>query len=263
LLFFRPPFAIVIRDRRGVWRFTVAVTAVCLAYAEAATVATDWAETSSLAVLAVDLAVSAFGALILALPLAYYAARSNLALYQAKCQAERASLTDSLTGLMNRRAFMRLAENESGEPLALVVFDLDHFKRVNDLHGHQAGDAVIRRVAEALRSGLGGFGQVARVGGEEFALLAAPSAYAELIAALTDLRAQIAATPVVIDGQTIAVTLSAGLALGGPGESFSSLYRRADRALYAAKTAGRNCLRVNAGPAPAGPDEAPKASLSA
>ena len=129
----------------------------------------------------------------------------------------------------------------------MVIFDLDRFKRINDIHGHQAGDVVIRRVAEALQSALGAVGEVARVGGEEFALLAPPSAYDDLIVKLIALRARIEAMPIAIHGGTIRTTISAGVALSAPGESFANLYRRADQALYEAKTAGRNCLRVNAG----------------
>ena len=200
---------------------------------------------------------------ILALPLAYYGARSNLALYQAKCEAERSGLTDPLTGLINRRAFMQMSEFDDGAQQALVIFDLDRFKRVNDIHGHQAGDIVIRRVAETLQSVLGGVGKVARVGGEEFALLAPPSAYGDLIAKLIDLRARVAATPIAVHGATIRTTISAGAALGAPGESFANLYRRADQALYEAKTAGRNCLRFNAEPGDAERVAAPQAAASA
>jgi len=198
-------------------------------------------------VVAIDLCVSTFNVGILALPLAYFGGRSNLALYQAKCEAERSSLTDPLTGLMNRRAFMRMSECEGGVQQALVVFDIDRFKRINDTHGHQVGDVVICQVAEALQSVLGASGEVARVGGEEFALLAPPSAYDDLIIKLIALRERVEATPIAIEGGTIRTTISAGLALRAPGESFANLYRRADQALYAAKKAGRNCLRFSAG----------------
>jgi GGDEF domain-containing protein len=225
LVVFRSPLDVVIKDRRGIWRFTAVVVGVSLALTFVVTIVSDYFEGNSPLVIAIDLCISTFNVGILALPLAYYGARSNLALYQAKCEAERSSLTDPLTGLMNRRAFMQMSECEDGVQQALVVFDLDRFKRINDIHGHQAGDVVICRVAEALQSVLGAAGEVARVGGEEFALLAP--------------------MPIAIDGGTIRTTISAGLALRAPGESFANLYRRADQALYAAKKAGRNCLRFN------------------
>jgi diguanylate cyclase (GGDEF)-like protein len=263
LVVFRSPLGVVIRHKRGVWRFTAAVVAVCLAYSLSATVVTDWLEGSSLRDFVIDQAFTTLNVFVLALPLAYYGARSNLALYEAKCQAERSSLTDSLTGLMNRRAFMQTSENQGDAQQALVIFDLDRFKRINDTHGHQVGDVVICRVAEALQSVLGAAGKVARVGGEEFALLAPPSAYDDLIVKLIDLRARIEAMPIEIDGGTIKTTISAGLALRVPGESFANLYRRADQALYAAKKAGRNCLRFNAGLGASEAIEEPQAAVSA
>lgn len=259
---FRSRLDVVIKDKLGLWRFTIAVVGVCLALTFAITVVSDHFEGLSAQVVAADLLVSTFNVGILALPLAYYGARSNLALYQAKCEAERSSLTDPLTGLMNRRAFMRMSEYEDGRQRALVIFDLDRFKRINDLHGHQAGDLVIRRVAEELQSALGAVGKVARVGGEEFALLAPPGAYDDLIVKLVDVRARIETTPIAIHGGTIQTTISAGAALSAPGESFASLYRRADQALYEAKTAGRNCLRVNAGPGEAERFAAPQTAAA-
>ena len=239
MVVFRFPLDVVIKDRRDVWRFTAAVAGVCLALTFAVTIGSDYFEGISAQVFAIDLCISTFNVGILALPLAYYGARSNLALYKAKCEAERSSLTDPLTGLMNRRAFMQMSQCEDGVRQALVIFDLDRFKRINDTYGHQAGDVVICRVAEALQSVLGAAGNVARVGGEEFALLAPPSAYDDLIVKLIDLRARIEAMPIEVDGGTIKTTISAGLALRAPGESFAKLYRRADQALYAAKKGGR------------------------
>ncbi|MGA2494998.1 MAG: diguanylate cyclase, partial [Roseiarcus sp.] len=158
MVVFRSPLDVVIKDRRGIWRFTAVVVGVSLALTFVVTIVSDYFEGNSPLVIAIDLCISTFNVGILALPLAYYGARSNLALYQAKCEAERSSLTDPLTGLMNRRAFMQMSECEDGVQQALVVFDLDRFKRINDIHGHQAGDVVICRVAEALQSVLGAAG---------------------------------------------------------------------------------------------------------
>jgi diguanylate cyclase (GGDEF)-like protein len=158
---------------------------------------------------------------------------------------------------------MRMSECEGSVRQALVVFDIDRFKRINDAYGHQAGDAVICQVAAELQSALGAAGEVARVGGEEFALLTPPSAYDELIGRLIELRARIEAMPIMVEGGVIRTTISAGVALRAPGENFANLYRRADQALYAAKKAGRNCLRLNAGRGAIEPLEAAKAAFSA
>ena len=182
--------------------------------------------------------ISTFNVGILALPLAYYGGALEPGALPGQVRSRAHSLTDPLTGLMNRRAFMRMSECEGGVQQALVVFDLDRFKRINDTHGHQAGDVVICQVAEALQSVLGASGEVARVGGEEFALLAPPTAYDDLIVKLIALRERVEATPIAIEGGTIRTTISAGLALRAPGESFANLYRRADQALYARQEGG-------------------------
>jgi diguanylate cyclase (GGDEF)-like protein/PAS domain S-box-containing protein len=153
------------------------------------------------------------------------------------------AVTDPLTGLANRRAFdERLAAEiararRHGRPLALVMVDIDEFKRVNDTHGHQAGDRVLRAVADALAATTREGEIVARVGGEEFAWLLPDAAVGDAFRAAERARAGVAATTVEPVG---AVTVSAGvadlLAAGGA----EDLVARADRALYAAKSSGRD-----------------------
>ena len=96
---------------------------------------------------------------------------AQLELYRAKQLADTLSRTDSLTGLANRRALIEAAEATLPEVLALAIFDIDRFKAVNDTYGHLAGDAVLRSVGRMMDEELGALGRVARVGGEEFALL--------------------------------------------------------------------------------------------
>jgi len=154
---------------------------------------------------------------------------------------------DHLTGLANRRAFFEAAEHELQRwqrlprPLSLVLVDADHFKRVNDLHGHAAGDAVLRHLAVALAATFRTMDVVARVGGEEFAILlpGTPGEGAEAVAAR--LCQAIAAQPVEVDGTTIHYTVSAGVAsMASDLGSIEALMKRADAALYAAKSGGRN-----------------------
>jgi diguanylate cyclase (GGDEF)-like protein len=111
---------------------------------------------------------------------------------------------------------------------------------VNDSYGHLAGDEVIKSIGEAMASELGEFGLVARVGGEEFALLASTAPAVLVEARLLRLRDRVAATPILALGHAVRVTISAGIAVLRAGESFDQLYSAADRALYAAKAAGRN-----------------------
>ncbi len=162
----------------------------------------------------------------------------------------RQSREDGLTGLPNRRAFgervaeeCRLTELHD-EPLCLAIVDVDHFKRVNDTYGHAAGDLVLVAVASRLRAAAGARAWVARLGGEEFVVLF-PHADLDAAARMSDaLRAAICAEPVVAGEVPIPVSASFGLTAFNGGEDPEAMLERADQALYAAKTAGRNRVCV-------------------
>ncbi len=155
-------------------------------------------------------------------------------------------VTDPMTGLGNRRFFDRslapLFEqlNKTGEAFSLIVFDIDHFKRVNDILGHDVGDIVLKEVAARLASNMRSIDIVSRYGGEEF-LVAMPKTdqNAALIAA-DRVRSLISGTPIMADGQGFHITLSAGIAEANKEERFRDLFKRADDALYRAKHGGRN-----------------------
>jgi diguanylate cyclase (GGDEF)-like protein len=165
---------------------------------------------------------------------------------------------DGLTGLPNRRAFERALRREverarrMGGGLAVGLLDLDHFKRVNDEHGHPAGDRVLREVARRLGRVYRDSDMVARVGGEEFAVLlpsGKPPTEAEAFEALDRARRRVRARAVLVGGRPRTITLSGGVAILGPeGEGPAALYARADEALYAAKAAGRDRVEVAAAP---------------
>ncbi len=157
------------------------------------------------------------------------------------------SLTDDLTALPNRRAFMRRLEDEVGRvqrygnPLSLILLDLDAFKSINDKHGHAGGDEVLRTYARRVLSIFRHHDLVARYGGEEFAVLLPNTDNAGAMAAITKVQKRAAETTFEINGHTIAVpTFSAGIALYKPGETPTDLIERADNALYHAKRLGRN-----------------------
>ena len=157
--------------------------------------------------------------------------------------AQRNANTDPATGLGNRRELMRALEEslEQKTEGTLLVIDLDHFKRVNDLHGHLAGDKVLVRVADASRKAAPEDACCARTGGDEFAVLLPTSDQAVAEQVATRIRASIA-EPLFFEGAQIHVTASIGLArLADCGDEESAL-RRSDVALYAAKRAGRNGL---------------------
>jgi diguanylate cyclase (GGDEF)-like protein len=152
-----------------------------------------------------------------------------------------------LTGVDNRRAlFVHLRDLLAAEPPTqehgLLLVDLDHFKRVNDSHGHPAGDAVLVAVAQRLAQTLGRRGRLARLGGEEFAVvLAAAGRHAALDLAeeLRDAVAEVSVPKTVERGQ---VTASIGVAMFSGDGSLDDWMRAVDRALYAAKARGRNCV---------------------
>jgi len=175
-------------------------------------------------------------------------------LTSAEYAHRQASSIDELTGLLNRRALtarfdeLEQQAHHDDEPVALILSDLDHFKRINDTQGHLVGDEVLRATAQALRGGMRSFELVYRVGGEEFLVLL-PGADPQRAAAMAEeLRARVAAARPA----GLTVTVSAGVAAArGTDVDFSRLYDAADGALYAAKEQGRNRVVVAGEAAPA------------
>jgi diguanylate cyclase (GGDEF)-like protein len=170
--------------------------------------------------------------------------RNALQAYEeAENEAHQNANTDPTTGLSNRRELMRSLSEAVGSRTdgALLLLDLDHFKRVNDLHGHYVGDELLRSVAESLKRAAPKAACAARIGGDEFALLLTEVSAAEaaLIAnsIVADLR-----TPMNVDTIQVHVSASVGLATIQRCSSSEAILRRSDVALYAAKAQGRNCI---------------------
>lgn len=180
---------------------------------------------------------------------------SQLDLQKKNKNLRRKSLIDPLIGTWNRGAIMRILTIEAircdkaGVPLSLIVADLDYFKRINDTHGHPAGDTVLVKVASRLRSCIRPQEALGRYGGEEFLIVLPGSSHSTAMAVAERMRIAIASQPEVIGGTTLGLTISAGVASTDvfPAATTEELISRADMALYAAKDAGRNRV-VNATP---------------
>ena len=177
-------------------------------------------------------------------------------LMQLLRQVQRLAGTDELTDLLSRRRFFGLAEREVERarrhclPLSVLVFDLDDFKLVNDVYGHAAGDDLLRAMAATCREQLRPFDIVGRVGGDEFCALLPHDGPEEGEKVAERLRAAVAGLTVVVSGSLVRTTLSIGVASseGVTDETVAGLLEAADAALYEAKRAGRDCVRVGRRP---------------
>ncbi len=158
--------------------------------------------------------------------------------------------TDKLTGLLNRHAFTILLDRLLAEirreprPFCVLLADIDHFKAINDRHGHAVGDQVLREVARRLQSGLRESDLAVRWGGEEFLLLLKGCELAEAEQVADKLRVAVRAAPLVLEGHALRPTISIGVAQYAPGEHPDHAIDRADAALYQAKSGGRDRVAV-------------------
>lgn len=176
---------------------------------------------------------------------------SNRQLREVLAREQEKARTDALTGLHNRRYFFELGTElfniaqRYRQPLSLLMFDVDHFKRFNDLFGHQAGDAVLAHVARVAGASIREADVLARYGGEEFVvILPNTDAHGAYLLA-ENVRERIAGQHDYIDGRDMRVTVSVGVAELLPSDGhLEELVSRADKALYMAKNSGRNCTRL-------------------
>lgn len=169
--------------------------------------------------------------------------KTNLAAVEAQ------GMSDPLTGLHNRRSFDVMisaqvaSARNSGQPLSLILADIDHFKSINDRYGHPAGDDVLKWFARQISGGVKGRDMVARYGGEEFAVILPQTALDNAMKVAAQMKAQLETQfwqKPDAPNTMLRVTASFGIAQLGPGEGTSSLIARADAKLYEAKAAGRN-----------------------
>jgi diguanylate cyclase (GGDEF)-like protein len=209
--------------------------------------------------------VMAFGTVLYTITLAFLLL--SMTKERSELRHKIAALIDPLTGLANRRAFMSDADTmiaqraSRSEPIAVLLADLDHFKKINDVHGHSCGDRVLKLFAAALDRCIAQDDLAGRIGGEEFAVLLTDRSEEAALAFAERLRCAFAEAAIEIDGRAIRATVSVGVAVSRIGaHDLASLLARADQALYRAKASGRN--RVAAfSPEPVA-DEAPSAVVT-
>ncbi len=168
----------------------------------------------------------------------------------ANARLAQQATTDGLTGLKNRRAFNEIFSKEierlkrGGEGLCLALLDIDFFKSINDSHGHDGGDQVLKNIARVLEKELRATDTVARIGGEEFAMLLPTQKVSGARARLEELRQRIASSPLEDEDKQISVTVSIGLTKVTAEDTIKKASKRADDALYTAKRGGRNQLKT-------------------
>ncbi len=171
-------------------------------------------------------------------------------------EAQTQAITDSLTGIYNRRGLFQVGDFEItrarriGRPFSTLLLDIDHFKRVNDHYGHALGDQALRILAERCRMGSRNVDIVGRYGGEEFVLLLTETHLEAAYMVAERLRRSIMDTPFQTDAGPLRVTISIGVAEASNDETLKELIQRADIALYEAKNQGRNCVVISENPEP-------------
>ena len=155
---------------------------------------------------------------------------------------------DALTGVSSRTSLLRELQDsierasKTGQPLVVIMADLDHFKVINDKQGHLVGDRVLKEVAARIKAALREFDLVGRYGGEEFVILLENTSTHTAHQIAERIRLRISSEPIHISGQDMQLTISQGLTLCGQGDDSESMLSRADQAMYKAKQAGRNCI---------------------
>ena len=227
------------RGSRHAWFFLVGwtplllLTAACGAQLQGMFAGAPWLPDAAIA-------IGAFEAIVLSIGLSDRA----LTIRHDRDKARQLADADSLTGVLNRRAWMEAAlstlEEGMSRPVALLFLDLDHFKALNDRHGHAAGDRALVAVAGALRHELRPSDLLGRYGGEEFVALLQGAEREHAVQIATRLCRRVSRLDVHVGSNNEALTVSIGVAIRTPADTVQSLIERADQAMYAAKLGGRN-----------------------
>ncbi len=251
------PFARALHDFQTRWgRFahTVLVTAVSIAASLAMTVAILSFMDIDDRFYRMSLAVATVVPALVAPPISLAFAMVTDHLFELEHRLRHQATHDALTGVPNRHSVMQslrdaiTAPNRTDEGVGVLMIDVDHFKAINDAHGHETGDQVLRSVAQALSRSMRDTDRLGRYGGEEFLVLTPESTVEGLRATADRLRAALRGLPATGPGGRGAVTVSIGGALhfgAGDDGAVGMVLRRADRSLYCAKRAGRDRVEID------------------
>jgi diguanylate cyclase len=151
---------------------------------------------------------------------------------------------DSLTGVLNRSHFLHLAQDKRRKKSFFAIVDADHFKQINDRFGHDAGDEALKFLGQQLGQVFGPYGLVGRLGGEEFGIYVSGQTASQLHLLVSMLQTNLRANRISYEGHEISVTVSVGITEDDGTSSFAAVSRSADKCLYAAKHAGRDCCFI-------------------
>jgi diguanylate cyclase (GGDEF)-like protein len=237
------------------WLLVALTVVFSVAFSVLFTYATDWALHRALERSA--LIASILIPVLVATPVAHFGFGLMHSADAARREAQRLANTDLLTGVLNRRRFVEVARDElsrrEDKPVSVLLLDLDDFKHINDRHGHDAGDAVLRLISRACLDALRPGDPFARWGGEEFIALLPGAGPDVAIGVALRVRDAIAAQRLDLGSEAIHITASIGVAVDAPAGSgnLDTLITRADRAMYEAKRGGKNAAKLDDGVAAA------------
>ncbi|QRM31535.1 GGDEF domain-containing protein [Microvirga sp. VF16] len=226
-------------------RYVVMVTLFALAVSLSADITIQLVFFTSWTAVARTFVVTTLTVGVIAIPVSYIFGRAQRELQEAKRRLEGISRTDPLTGLPNRRALIEASKAPARQAMVLVIADIDHFNAINDSHGHRTGDLVLQMLGKTMEAHLSDYGLVGHMRGEEFALISSTTPVERIVDAIGDLLRAVERTPIITPGGAVQVTMSAGIALRGPSDTFEKLYGDADEALYEAKRMGRGQIKLS------------------
>jgi diguanylate cyclase (GGDEF)-like protein len=234
-----------ITSQRDLVRYVVKVTVFALVISLAADLTTQIVFFTSWTAVLRTAVVTTLTVGVIAIPVSWMFGRAQRDLQEAKRRLEAISRTDPLTGLPNRRALIEAISSPTPPRTAMVIADIDQFDAINDNHGLRTGDVVLQTLARTIEAHLSDYGLVGHMRGEEFALISFETPVERIVNVVTDLLRAVERTPIITPTGAVKVTMSAGIAIRGPEDTFEKLYGDADEALSEAKRAGRSQLKLS------------------